>query len=464
MLLIFGVFLCFLLGFLILVFWKDDFRFGERLFLSFPLGLGISTLIMFIQGRLNIPLDGKRILFILVGIVSFLFILAIIKRRFSFWGLRDFFIWEKIFKMFKVKKISKLEIILIFLLFFLVCWSFLVTFTWPVITWDALSLYDFRAKRFFEAHSLAESILTRGTREQISYNYSYPFFTSLAHAFVYFIGGSNPKFIYSLAYLSLIGSFYFVLRRKVSRTISLFFTAILATDKEFLYHSTIAYTNLYFALFLGIGSIHLLQWQENNKNGQLILSALFSGLAVWTRSQEPLWIAPLVFLLVYGVLRRKLLPLIFYFSTVLSFRQLWESYRSHIFESLGGAHLYLLKTSFYFDLTKISLSFFYAIKTFLVNNKVSFAFFILALFLVVIKKEMRKYLHILILMFLFIVIVWGGTYFFSLNFSWWNKIPGSIIRMSMFFQILIFYFAAVAFFQGAGRNISFRLPEIKFKI
>ena len=452
MLVVLTIFLITILGFLIVSFWKEDFNFWERLSLGFGLGIGLATFWLFFLGVAKIPFSSQLVVLPLVGAISLLLVILFPKGKIEF-PLKSQF---KAFKEFSLFQRAFLILIIA-----LVCWSFLQTFVWPPFTWDTIALYDFRAQRFFETRSLAESILI--TPSWLApYTYSYPLFTSLAHTLVYILGGENPKFIYSLIYLALLSCFYFCLRRRTSRILSLGITAVLATVPAFVYHSTIAYSNLPYVFYFVIGTLYFWEWATYDKKSYFWISALFLGLSTWTRSQEPFWIANLLFLGIYCLRTKRVVRVLPYTLIFFAIRQSWSIYRHSVYLQVENLQEVPLKLSFSF----IKL---FAVIPFVVRNVVLdwrvFILVFLAIFFWGGRKQLGKNWYIIGLILLHISMIFAGTYYLSVNLWWWDKIGGSAARMSIFFFPLILYAATAIFFTiPKGRKKLKEIIHLKFKV
>lgn len=327
-------------------------------------------------------------------------------------------------------------------------WSLMQTIIWPPSEWDALALYDYRAVRFFETKSLAQSVLTNYL-PLVTYNYSYPFFTSLLHAFIYLLGGNNPQFLYSLVYVAFIVCFYYCLRRRTTKLISMLITLAFATTPSFVYQSTVSYTNLFYSFYLGMGTIYFWEWVADRKNRYFAISALFLGLSTFIRSQEPFWMANLLIVFIYCLKKRQIKKIIVYFAAFFLLRQPWIIYRDSVYASVPN----LVQDPYRFS---IQIGKIYEVIPYVVSNLASdwkVIFLLLIFMLVLARKKIIKYWYIIGLIMFDFLIVFLGTYYLSINFDWWNRIGGSAVRMSMFFIPLILYAVAILFYAKIFKDV-----------
>ncbi|MDP2860889.1 MAG: hypothetical protein Q8N98_04220, partial [bacterium] len=171
----------------------------ERLALGWTIGLGFITQWLFLLSVFNIRYSIPSVLLPLIAGDLFLLFLAIkktkIRPRFGFLKLQKYSL-KHLFGRF-----SRSEQVLIILLAVLFFGSLIKALFWPVYYWDALAWYDYRAKIFFEAGGIASSMILASIPL-----HGAPPMTSLAHTFIYILGGenANPQFIYALFYLALL--------------------------------------------------------------------------------------------------------------------------------------------------------------------------------------------------------------------------------------------------------------------
>jgi hypothetical protein len=423
MLLLLLLILVFLLGLEITIILGVKVGLSERLSLSFLLGIGISTFVVFLLAyifNLNFSFTNTFVTLISLCITAF-----VVKYKEIISFFRDI----------KFKKIVIKPKIVIFWGFILAIFTYtlLVNSFWPVSDWDALALYDFRAKVFLIDTNLIHAALSN------EYFIQYPLLTSLVHLFVYQVGLGNPKFIYSLFYLSFIIIFYYSLRRHVSKNKAILFTIILSLVPEMLSNATIAYTNLAYTVYLCSGTFYLYDWIKKKKHSSLLLSAILVGLSSWVRITEPFWLVPLFVVFVYIFKDRKWKELIYYLITILTFYLPWELFMKYInvpvFGVINLPYLEILK---YIDFGRLLLVFGY-----LYNYVFSTWGLIFILFLVVILKAIVNWRGnnnvFLYITLLFLVFVFVGTLVFSTIYPGWQDISDSTRRMSIFLLPLIIF-------------------------
>lgn len=311
---------------------------------------------------------------------------------------------------------------------------------WPIFDWDALALYDFRAKTFLIDKNLAHAVANN------DYFMGYPLFTSLAHLFIYQTGLNNPKFIYSLFYISFVCIFYSSLRGKVGNNRAMFFASILALTPEVFAHSTIAYTNLAYATYLCSGVFYLYNWINTREKPYLLISALLIGLSSWVRIAEPFWLAPILVVAVCSLKNRRVKDFLYFLFTVVFFYLSWTIFTMHTnavnnFSSnnLNAPRIVSIIGSI--TLERILVVSNYLYKYVFSTWGLTFLLFITTSILAFLnKKDTRPFLYMILIFF---AILCMGTFGFFAIYPDWQDIPDSVRRMGMFFLPLMIYSIAL---------------------
>ena len=398
-------------------------RFG----LSFLLGIGLFTLAMYASSLLGIKftLLNNLFLLILLFVPLFLFEKKRIKKYFTEFS-----------RSAKNMDLTLEEKVILGVLGFFVLSSFINTFYWPVYSWDALVLYDFRGMVFAQTGFMKDAFIT-------GYYLGYPLLTSLAHATVYLLGGRNPQFIYSLFYLSLGLGFYGLLREIISRRLSLLFTLALIVVPLVFEHSLISYTNLPYTSFLSLGAIYFYLWDKNRESGYLILSAILVGLSTWTRGVEPYWLAIFLVVVIVSFFRRKLFDIVIYSLFFFPIQQAWKIFQSNLLSlqqsTVGEVTNYAKDLLNVLDLNRWTLVIRYLYQYIISPWGAVFSAFILAFIYSFIVKKQKESLLIFLITFVFLSFLLMGTFIYSYTASNWMEIHDAANRMSMIFYPLLLY-------------------------
>ena len=427
MLILLGFAFVILFGFFISSLIAKDLHLFEKLGLSFLLGLGIFTFLMFVFSWAGLPIsltDYSLILIVGIGL------LLVIQRK----TVKKTIV--STLKNIKMSKINLLDKILIVGIVSLVGYSLFTSLYTPVIDWDSLVLYDFRAKVFLNAKYLVDVLHSWG------YFWGYPLLTSLAHLWVYLLGGNSPVFIYSLFYLSLLLIFYDSVRRYSSRTISLVATLLLASTPLIFYQSMIAYTNVPYTAYIVSGTIYIFLWAKMGKREYLILGALLTGLSTWTRSVEPFWLTNLLFVLAHSLYKKRYSALVLYPAVFLTIQFPWRIFQKilihvpYVTDQIKGSVSTLMGK---FSIGRAGLVLSYLYSSVFTSWGLSAILFVIIVFVNVFCRQWKWNFEFLILIFANLLLLFLGTYVFSFGVNSWLLIPDSARRMSMFF-IPLFYF------------------------
>lgn len=413
----------------------------ERLSLGWVLGLGLSTVLIFIALFSNIAVEPLKILFFLLILIWFL----------SFFLRKKLFLFRLQLKrsFLGFKRFNTLEKFLLFGIIFLCFYVLVVSFYWPVHAWDAITLYDFRGKILADPVS-AFSYL-RG--EFNWFYYGYPLLTSLSHSFVYLFGGSNPLFLSGFFYIAFGLMFYGALREFSSRKLSLLGTFLLLAHFQMIRHIILAYSNLPYLVYFSMGTIYLLIWMVKKKEGYFLIGGLLVGLAVWTRDQEPFWFVNLLIVTGYALFQKKFVyPFILAFLVAMP-RFFWGAFKDKVAGPIFGTSDQF-QNSFNQLIQMPNFERIKEVSVFLYGVMVgAWGPPILLLFLVILflsRKDLRqiknfslektKNFYLLLFIFLNFVALFLGTYILSFNLSAWKDISDSVARISTIFYPLLLYF------------------------
>ncbi len=414
--------------------------------LSYPLGVGIFTLLMF----------GSNLLGVKFSLLNESLLLLAICLPLSFFErkkIRGFFL--SIFRNNRISDLDPIEKVILGVICFLVISSFINTLYWPVYMWDSVVLYDFRAHVFANTGFIRDAFIG-------GYYYSYPLLTSLAHTVVYLAGGAYPQFLYSVFYFSLGIGFYGLLREFISRKLSLFFTLILLLVEPIFYHSLFSYTNLTYMVYVGLGTILIYLWDrkalrsQKNHFGYLVLSGLLIGLSAWVRSVEPFWMAAILVVLIISIFRKRFWSPAAYFLTVIPFTQFWKLFQSSVaggqVSVAGQADHYSKIWASLIDFTNWAKIFEYFYKHVFVSWGPIFILFIFAIISAFILKKIKDYFLIFFITLIFIAVLIGGIFIFSVNHDYWYRIGDATERLSMLFYPLFIYSIALVISGSTKHN------------
>jgi hypothetical protein len=335
----------------------------------------------------------------------------------------------------------------------------------PLQGWDALTLYDSRAKMFLGGVKLKEMTeFSRYDDYNQLYYFSYPPLTSTIHAVFYSFGFENIMVIYGLFYAAYAVFIYLFLDQNLSKDVYKILLFLLAVANPYIFEQTvIAYTNLP-AMAFQIGALFLIYCYSKSQNSyDLFLSALFLAFSNWTRSLEPLFIIffPIVIYVVNKIkkynLFKKLYLISMYIVTSLSLRVLWKSFLSLNIGQLEGT-----TPTLGVIITKISESIYLAnfldVALFIYLSMLPIipyltAFFVvLGIKIILTKKYNDMQLIIATLVVGILITMILGTLYFSVSFKWWNQIQGSLLRSNFILIPLTVLYLAFALGEKEDRR------------
>jgi len=393
---------------------------------GFLVGLGLFTFELFVTSWLGVRITNYSVWISIISMLAIVLLTSFFRNQ----GIN-----------FTKYKLSKYEILGLSIISLILLLSFTMSVYYPITAWDALALYDFRAK----------IIASTGYFVQISANYNYfshyPIHTSLIHTIIYLTSNLNPQFVYSIYLFSFSAIFYPFLKERTKANVAFFATLVLVTIPEIFEHSTLAYTNLPYTVLYVSGMIYLFFGFLKNDDGHLVISSLLVALSTWVRSDLPFWLTGILFALYYSFKNKRIKPFLFYLIPFALIQQTWNRFASTLYGNgystsgqLSEASMSLLKN---LDLGRL-----FEISNYIYINVISTWGALLVLFVIcAIVNILKNRNNTLIFLAIIIVNMLGlfvGTYVFSFKVVEWKEIADSAARMAMFFPpMMIFYSSMV---------------------
>lgn len=288
----------------------------EKIGVGILIILSLTTFLVFLGNVfLGLPLIG----------ISFVLIISTLFLLFWFLSLR------KSLKLSGPEKIKtwlfNLRPIEWFLLFIIVAnlgINLLMNWYWPPNEFDTLTMYDFRGRVFAREGEI--------TGINDGYEASYPLFTSLLHTMLYTWGFENPKIIYSLIFMIFVLVFISVVKRHTNRLSSFFAGALLTTTPLLAQQAQVAYTNMTFAVYIGLAMVFLVSFMATERREDLIYTILLLGASAWIRAATlPFAAMFLLALILFGFKKRlawKSIP--FLIGWYLFFELPWRFFQTNI--------------------------------------------------------------------------------------------------------------------------------------
>jgi len=343
--------------------------------------------------------------------------------------------------------------IVIGILFTLVLISVIQNLFWPITDWDAMALYDFRARIVAETGSFSLG-------RELGYFFQYPPFTSLLHTSTYLLGFQRAKIWYSFLYGSFLLVFFALSRKQTNLLLSLFGTLALAVNPMISGNAIVAYTNLSYTMFLGLGVIYLWQWFSSRDLNSVVLGSAFVAASCWVRSSEPFWLVGVLLLvgIIVSSIQKKMLKNIILATLGIAFilwiRTVWPSFtgpllvqpelaatgevESSLALQMSGQITGL--TGYFKILATTNTQFLWERFTHVTTYFIQYVFPVFSIYLIpsllIIIMDIKRRNVGPVIRWLtnlaFISMIFIGTFLFSFSDSSWNRIGGSANRMSMF--------------------------------
>lgn len=426
------LFLFFLSGYFFLKIINTRIGLFELSSAGFVIGVGLSTYIIFILGLVGVGFSLLNVIFVLVGINLTLFVICklILKRSLRI-NIAD--------SLKEIKRLSKLEKLIIIGILYILLSSLLSNLYWPVWIWDAVQLYDYRAKLIAINNTIyypAESF----------YDVFYPLMTSVLHAIFYVIDISiNPKFIYSIFYGCLILGVYSFVREYTDRKTALVASFVITAYTLIFQQSQFALTNLIHSTFMVFATLYLIRRLVSGDNRYFFSYTILFSLTSFVRN-EPMWMPIFILLVILSLFKKvnKSEALYFFITSYLltSGHVVFKNHYNDLLINNGLTHfsfigkllefIHTFKPSYLWD---IVLQVYGA-----VINNLELPFIIVAVSLFILKFKVPDYLKYLFIYLLYylIVICFGSFYYrvISTDVEYF-ALTGSLIRFSLFWKIIL---------------------------
>ncbi len=298
-----AVIISFLLGAVLLLSISSKLGLLELAGLSFPVGIGVQTVIMVLLDAIGVRLSINSMLW-----SSVLFILLL--SGWMFYKKENLLRWKQ--EAFKVdlSGLNLLWLVFVAAMIVVEVMNFSRCVYFPVIDRDSLAGFDLLGKviasegtirnlSLFNSPNFYESARSAG-----SY-ISYTPFTQCSYAYVYMAGAETSKIVNALHYLSFIIAFYGVLRRFAVPALAAVVTFFAFITPEFISFSSLSSTNVMHAFYASLGVLFFVAWYYKRERSLLWISTLLLMLNIWTRSEGIVFIGACCCILLWDTLRSK---------------------------------------------------------------------------------------------------------------------------------------------------------------
>lgn len=433
---LFGIFTTSL--FYVFVGWPLTYMLGkiskiERVGIAFLLGNGLSTFVWFLlyqTGR-----EFNLFTLFISGLIVFI-VSRLINRLCGF----------KYQNLVEVKP-KGLNLKLCYLIIALLLTSFLIASYNPISGWDAITLYDFRGHTIALNHSLKDLLNN-------SYYMSYPLMVSLDHAAIYMLGGISAQGLHSIFFMSFIAVIYGRMSQWTNQRFSLLTVLFIILNEEIFSHSTVAYVNLSYLVYLVAGILYIVSPSSKLKElGYLFIGGLLTAVTTWIRSDVPFWMLGTLLTLIQGfIIHAKALSLFSIYLTYMM-RHTWLKFYTDILVSLKQRNEGLSNPITLNALRSVpgdmpdaetiqkignnlpSISWYLYINVF--SPYRGLWLLAIPLTIIAIKKKNLRLMLLTLTIIISAAMVTYGVMLFSTSYSTWDQIGGSARRMMLFVVPLI---------------------------
>jgi len=277
----FGMIVTVVMGFLIVVLISTRFSWMEKIGLSFPVGMGVQTMIMALLDLFGLRLTAFSVLS--AALVAVLVLSLLLFRR-----LRQEWAHPR-----PIQGLHGTEYNLVWLLFvgltvYFEYMNFVKCMYFPTFDRDSLAGFDTIGYVIAQEHTFRHiSLFQADYMPQIHHAGSYITYapmTQLSYAFVYLLGAETSKPVPAWMYLFFLVVFYGALKRVSGHTCAAVATFFTLVTPEMIAFSSLSATNVIHAVSASLGIIYIALWVRFRFSKDLLLGSLLLGLNVWTRT------------------------------------------------------------------------------------------------------------------------------------------------------------------------------------
>lgn len=445
----FGIILTVLTGFIVMNLISIRFSLLEKIGFSFPIGIGLQSILMLVLDALGIGLTATSVLtggFVLAALLC----------------VPLFFRRKEITRLLKEPvKIDFTGYNLIWLLFIVLIvyfeyMNFSKCMYLPTYDRDSLAGFDTIGYIASREHTFKGLSLFTGDYMPSIHNpgsyISYTPMIQLSYAYVYLLGAATSKLIPGLMFLFFLVAFYASICRVANRTGAAIATFFMLITPEMIAFSSLSATNVIHAVTASTGLIYLALWFRYRERKDLCLGSLLLALNIWTRTEGVIFIGAALCVMLADVIRSKhykeLIPLALSFTPAL----IWAAYMKLFGLYAEGIAI----THFFWDADKFGLIYSYLKNHFSNTQYYGWSFVVLLLaFLVNIRNVIRKrdnlpLLVMIVLSALFYVIV-----LYQIEYKWdkiENVLAYSAKRFLFCFIPCVWYYAVTSKIIVTGLN------------
>lgn len=294
---VFAVIIIFLIGYLLLnaIFNNKITCLIELFAVSFGLGAGLISIELFVVSWIGVRLNFFAVFLLVVINIFLLFLVA--RNRIKLGPLRSL-----------TCNFNVVEIILISVIVISVVSTFLDALSLPICNCDAVATWSLKAKILYHETVRETNYFFEQSKSfsHPDYPLLVPFIQVYIYALLGYVDDRLVKIIFPVFFVCLLASVYSIQRVYYSRMHSLVFTAVLASLPPLLTEAVSGYADVPLSFFYFLMAGYLYLWVKDGKLTYLILSALFTGCAIFTKSEGlGLYLINLIVLVIFTISKFK---------------------------------------------------------------------------------------------------------------------------------------------------------------
>jgi hypothetical protein len=289
-----AILLCYLLGLSVMLLISRKYSLTEIIGYSFLIGMGLETFILFLLDVVNVQYSQG----IIIGI-NLAAIAAINGANYkNLLQLRTAFKAPDL----SLKHIDLAAIFIFCGMAYLFDDITIKNLFWPTAEHDSIGSFD----------KLGRIMAIEGKLKISLFQYHlqgaggiYPPLYHGSLAYVYIFGAMMGKIVTTLFFLSLLTTFYSLLRNYLSAWASALFTLLLMITPELFSHAALSLDNLPTTAYVGPGALATFVWLDKRDNKYLWLGAILTAFGIWIRSDTIVFTAASLLIVGIDFLRRR---------------------------------------------------------------------------------------------------------------------------------------------------------------
>ncbi|MCX6200199.1 MAG: glycosyltransferase family 39 protein [Bacteroidetes bacterium] len=289
-----GIVLCYLLGLSVLLLISRKYSWAEVVGFSFLMGMGIETFFMFFLDIIGIRYSPT----VLIGINVFSIVALCGANYKNLSLLKDEF---KI-PAFSIQQINFVAVFIFCLMAYLLYAVTVKNLFWPPTEHDTIGSFD----------KLGRVMAAEGRLNISLYKYDlegagglYPPLFHASFAYVYIFGAEIPKIVTTLFFVSLLTSFYGLVKNYVGSTAASLFTFILMVSPEMFSHAALSLGNMPTTAYVCAGALATFTWLDKRDSKYFWLGAIMMAFVIWIRTDTVVFTAAALLIVGIDFLKTK---------------------------------------------------------------------------------------------------------------------------------------------------------------